>query len=125
MPGLRQPGGQREVVALTANTTLTNYDIGKIFTNRGATGSITITLPAADSENAGGIITVMTLADQSVTVASSPADKLVILNDAAADSVAVSTSSEKIGAVLDFISDGTNFFAASRCVGATTITTAT
>lgn len=125
MPGLTAPGGQKEVIALTANTTLTNYDIGKIFTNRGATGSVTITLPAANSENAGGVISVITVADQTVTVASSPADKLVIFNDAAADSVAISTSSEKIGAVLDFISDGTNFFAASRCVGATTITTAT
>ena len=124
MPGLRQPGGHREVVALTASTTLTNHDIGKVFTNRGAAGSVTITLPAPDSTNQGGCIDVHVVADQTVVVTTT--DKLAIFNDAAADSVAVQTSGEKIGGSFQFISDGTSWLARSMGVGgAFTITTAT
>jgi hypothetical protein len=35
------------VFAKTANTTLTNNDCGKVFTNEGAAGAITFALPAA------------------------------------------------------------------------------
>jgi len=123
MAGTRQPGGHKEVIALTANTTLTNDDVGKIFTNRGAAGSVTVTLPAPDGINAGGSIDVYAVADQNVVVTTS--DKMAIFNDAAADSVAVSTSGEKIGACFQFTSDGTVWFAKSLGVGAHTITTAT
>jgi hypothetical protein len=125
MPGFRQPGGQREVVALTASTTLTSYDSGKIFTNRGATGSITITLPVVNNETAGAELEVLVIADQTVIVASSPADTLVIFNDAAADSIALQTSGEKIGGALRFVCDGTAWVAQSLCSGAHTLTTAT
>ena len=123
MAGLRQPGGHREVVALTASTTLTNNDVGKVFTNRGASGAVTITLPTPDGENAGGEIEVCVVADQTVTVTTS--DKLILFNDAAADSVAFSTSGEKIGGVFLFLSDGTGWFAKKASVGANTVTTAT
>lgn len=125
MPGTRQPGGQREVVALTASATLTNYDIGKIFTNRGASGTVTITLPAPDSTNAGGRVEVYCVANQTLTVNCSTNDLLVIFNDAAADSVSFATANEKIGAGGMFISDGTGWIYANTCAGANTLTTAT
>lgn len=111
------------MVALTASVTLTNYDIGKRFTNRGASGAVTVTLPAPDAINAGGEIVFGVVADQNFIVTTS--DKLVIINDAAADSIAAQTSSEKIGAVFAVWSDGTSWFAENRSVGANTVTTAT
>lgn len=123
MPGLRQPGGHREVIALTASVTLTNHDIGKRFTNRGASGAVTVTLPTPDAVNAGGEIVFGVVADQNFIVTTS--DKLVLINDAAADSIAAQTSSEKIGAVFAVWSDGTSWFAENRSVGANTITTTT
>jgi len=67
----------------------------------------------------------MVVADQNVTVNCSTNDKIVIFNDAAADSVAWSTSGEKIGAGGDFVSDGTNWFFRAQNAGANTVTTAT
>lgn len=125
MPGLRQPSVDREVVALTASTTLSNYDLGKTFTNRGASGSVTITLPTASGDNAGGEIRVRVVADQTVVVNSATNDKIVIFNDAAADSVAWQTSGEKIGGGGMFESDGTNWFFSAINAGANTVTTAT
>lgn len=123
MPGYRQPGGQEESIAITASVTLTNFDIGKFFTNRGASGSVTVTLPSPDATNKGGVITFGVVADQTLVI--SCTGKLVLINDAAGNSVAVQTSSEKIGAVLAVRSDGTSWFVENRSVGAHTITTTT
>jgi len=125
MVGLRTRGDIREVVALTASTTLTNDDMGKVVTNRGASGSVTITLPTPSADNAGGMVEVRVVADQTVIVNCSTNDKIVIFNDAAADSVAWQTSSEKIGGGGCFVSDGTNWFFAASNAGANTVTTAT
>jgi hypothetical protein len=125
MPGTRQGTIAREVVAIAASTTLSNYDLGKTFTNRGATGSVTITLPTPSGDNAGGEIRVRVLADQTVVVNCATNDKIVIINDAAADSVAWQTSSEKIGGGGMFESDGTNWYFSALNAGANTVTTAT
>ena len=125
MPGLRQGTIEREVIALTASTTLSNYDLGKTFTNRGASGSVTITLPTPSGDNKGGEIRVRVVADQTVVVDCATADKIVIFNDAAADSVAWQTSSEKIGGGGMFESDGTNWFYNPLNAGANTVTTTT
>jgi len=125
MTGFRTRSNVSEVLALTASATLTNDDLGKIVTNRGASGAVTITLPTPSGDNAGGEVRVMVVADQNVTVNCSTNDKIVIFNDAAADSVAWSTSGEKIGAGGDFVSDGTNWFFRAQNAGANTVTTAT
>ena len=125
MPGLRQGTTEREVIALTASTTLSNYDLGKTFTNRGASGSVTITLPTPSGDNKGGEIRVRVVADQTVVVDCATSDKIVIFNDAAADSVAWQTSSEKIGGGGMFESDGTNWFFSSISGGTATVSTAT
>lgn len=123
MPGLRQPGGHRETIALTASVTLTNHDIGKRFTNRGASGAVTVTLPTPDAVNAGGEIVFATVANQNLVISST--GNLILINDAAANSIAAQTTNEKIGAVFAVWSDGTSWFAENRSVGANTITTAT
>lgn len=125
MAGLRQGKQDREVVALAASTTLGNGDLGKTFTNRGATGTVTITLPTPSGDNAGGEIRVRVVAAQTVTVNCATTDKIVILNDAAADSVSFATSNEQIGAAGMFESDGTNWFFSHISAGAATLTTAT
>lgn len=125
MPGLWAGSRDREVVALTASTTLTNNDLGKTFTNRGASGAITITLPTPSGDNSGGEIRVRVVANQNVTVQCATNDLLVIVNDAAADSVAWSTLNEKIGAGGMFESDGTNWFFSDLSGGTATISTAT
>lgn len=93
MVGFRTRGDIREVVALTASATLTNDDMGKVLTNRGAAGAVTITLPTPSGDNAGGSVEVRVVTDQNVIVNCSTNDKIVIINDAAADSVAWQTSS--------------------------------
>jgi len=123
MPGTFAPGGQREVVALTASTTLTDFDIGKIFTNRGASGAITITLPAPSAANRGGAIEVYVVADQTVLVLST--GNVILFNDAAGNSVAFSTAGQLIGGCFRMVSDGTSWFAQALQAGSNAVTTAT
>mgnify|MGYP000101909235 CR=1 FL=1 len=97
MAGTRQPGRQREVVNVTASTTLSYVDAGKTITNVGAAGAVTITLPAPSTCRDGDDIIVLSCVDQNLIVASGTADTLITLNDIAADSVALQTTSEKAG----------------------------
>jgi hypothetical protein len=125
MAGTRQPGGHREIINATGNITLTSDDVGKIVTNRGAAGAVVVTLPAANSTNAGGTILVLPTADQNLTV-SGTADTMIILNDLTADSVAVSTAGQKIGGGFEMVSDGVGWHAlVLGAAGTQTVTTAT
>lgn len=82
--------------AKTADYTITAADNGTLFTNTGASGAVVFTLP---TKAAGLVYHFKVIADQTVTVASAgSADDLVTFNDAGSDSVAFSTSGEKIGA---------------------------
>jgi hypothetical protein len=92
---------------------------GTVFTNRGAAGAVVFTLPAARAALAGFVYTFKVHANQNVTVASNPVDTLVTLNDAAADSLAASTTNEKIGAEIRAFCDGTSWFASGVAVGHT------
>jgi len=122
--GTRQPGGHREVIAHTASATLTNDDVGKIHTNTGAAGAVTLTMPTPSSTNAGGTITVLACADQNLTVATT--DKMIIVNDLAADSVSLQTASQKIGGGFVFTSTGALWHCGVLGNGGTmTVTTAT
>lgn len=125
MTGFRSRAGVREVLALTASATLTNEDLGKLVTNRGASGSVTATLPTPSGDNKGGMVRVRVVADQTMVVNCETNDKIVIFNDAAADSVAWQTTNEKIGGGGDFESDGTCWIFSNQSAGANTITTAT
>lgn len=93
--------------AVTADKTVSVFDNGKTFTNRGAAGAVTLTLPVVGPSLNGWSIRAIRHAAQSFVVATNPVDTLVISADAAADSVTITT----IGHGVEIWCDGTSFFA--------------
>jgi hypothetical protein len=98
-----------KIAALTGTAqTLKASQSGTIFHNVGLTASITVTLPAiADGPYYFKIIQG---AGYSIVVTSVVADTIITFNDAAADSVTFSSSSEIIGGHYEVICDGTSLF---------------
>lgn len=111
----------RRVVAKTADYTIKPpMDApGTTFTNRGASGAVIFTLPAPGENVKGYWYRFVSHAAQDVTVKTATADTLVTKNDAAADSVAASTTNEEIGAVIEAFCDGTSWFVYGLSVGHT------
>lgn len=118
--GVASPGE-----AKTADYTVTPFDSDKTFTNRGASATVTLTLPLVGPSLNGWSIRVVRLAAQSLVVATNPVDTLVISADAAADSVTIST----IGHGVEIWCDGTQFYAfllpgaAATIISGTTVAT--
>lgn len=98
--------------AKTAAYSILAVDNGTTFTNRGASGSVTLTLPAPF---ANAHYRMIVFAAQSFVVASDVADTFVLYNDATADSIASNT----VGATIDIWSDGTSWFGNGTSVGVT------
>lgn len=100
------------MLAKTADYTVVASDSGTIFHTTGATAAVNFTLPAISA----GPFWFMFIcgADQSLTVTSATADTIVTFNDLAADSVAFSTSGEKIGGTVEVYCDGTTLFVLGR-----------
>ena len=98
--------------AKTAAYTLTAADSGVTFTNRGASGSVTITLPAVSRDLHFKFVVV---AAQAFVVAADTADTLISYNDLDLDSV----SSNTIGAQMEVICDGTSWILLAPTVGVT------
>lgn len=112
------------LVAKTANYTVAATDSATVFTNEGAAGAVTFTLPTAAE---GLFYEFLVVADQTVTI-SGPADTLVIDNDAGADSVSFATATEKIGnKVRAIATDGGSkwFIEVIRASDSVSVTTAT
>ena len=84
-------------------------DTGKLFTTTGATGAVTATLPAPATTLKGTYCRVFNTVDQNLVIAVTGNDTLITLNDVAADTVTFSTSSEKIGAAVLCVCDGTKW----------------
>lgn len=102
--------GLKKIAVKTATTySIVAADIGTIFTNRGAGGNIAYTLPVTSTIAAGWHCRVFAVAAGTVTVSSATADTMVVFNDATADSIAFSTSSEIIGGAAEFVWDGTGW----------------
>jgi hypothetical protein len=74
---------------------------GTVFTNAGAAGAVTFTLPTPNKGLLGHWYRFLGVADQDIVVAAPVVDTLLTKNDAAADSLAASTSGEKIGACIE------------------------
>jgi hypothetical protein len=104
--------GLNGYAAKTAAYTILVSDNGTTFTNRGASGSVTLTLPAPF---ANARYRLVVYAAQTFVVAADAIDTLVAYNDAAADSV----SSNTVGAVIEVFSDGTSWYAIGTTVGVT------
>lgn len=96
------------IAAKTGDYTCLATESGTLFTNVGATKAITFTLPAISLGPWQFWFAVG--ADQSITVAGGTADTMITFNDAAADSLAFSTASEKLGGVMWAFCDGTSMF---------------
>lgn len=99
---------KRTVSAKTSAYTLTVEDNGKVFTNRGAAGSVTFTLPAVSSTFTGFHARFIAVAAQNIVI-SATAGEMVALNDATANSVAFQTASEIIGGGFEVVCDGTSW----------------
>ena len=100
--------GLLAIVPKTANYTIGTVatDVtGTIFTNEGASGAVTFTLP---SPVAGTVYLFAGVADQNITI-SAGAGLGVTVNNAAAASIAFSTSSQKIGSFAAAIAIGTKW----------------
>ena len=104
----RQPGGSRQVKAITADYTLSDQDWGKLITNRGAGGAVVVTMPAPGTAE-GETIEFFTVANQNFTVKAAAAAQFVLFNDATASSVLVGTTNQKIGTGIRLVSDGTSW----------------
>jgi hypothetical protein len=96
------------VSAKTASYQLLPNDCGKIFTNRGASGAIVLTLPAVADIPTGWNMKWLVVADQTVTV-TAPSGTLCGYNNVSRTSIAFSTSSEKIGGGGMIVYDGTKY----------------
>lgn len=92
----------RRVIDKTASYTISglNDRPDTIFTNRGASGAVTFTLPPPSAPYLGTVYHFRGIADQNLLVAGTTAGDIVTKNDAAANSLAASTSGEKIGAAM-------------------------
>lgn len=99
----------RRVVAKTAAYSIESRKdrSGTLFTNRGASGSVTFTLPPA-SRCTGWEYTFLTVAAQAIVVASKTADTLVVYGDATADSLATPA---QLGVQIQVRCDGTSWIA--------------
>lgn len=113
-----------KVRAITSAYTVSAADSGTVFTTRGASAAVTFTLPAVAS-GSGCVFTFISAANFAMTVASAEGDNIVTFNDAAADSIALSTANEIIGGAIKIIGDGTVWYALMNLSEAQTPTIAT
>jgi hypothetical protein len=107
------------VAKLTSYTIAPSDPCGTLFTNRGAVGAVTFTLPAPTAVAAGTYYDFLGVAGQNILVATAVADTLIAFNDAQADSVAISTAGALIGAHARAICDGTAWAYVGDTVGVT------
>lgn len=96
------------IVAKTADYTVKDTESGTWFTTTGATANVNFTLPAIST--GPWIFYFIAGADYNLTVTAGTVDTMVTFNDLTADSIALSTSSEKIGGGFVAFSDGTTLF---------------
>ena len=101
----------KNIEAMTGTTyQVKGSDFGKILTNRGLTASIAVTLPALADLQAGFWVAFYGVSAYGFSIASSGSnDNIIALNDAAADSLTMTTTSRIIGAYVMCIYDGTSW----------------
>jgi len=100
-------GQRRKVITHASTATLLVGESGSMITTEGSAGAVTLTLPAVASST-GVHYWFVNAEDQNMIIAA-PADTMVTFNDVAADSVAFSTSSEKVGGAAFAYCDGSKW----------------
>lgn len=118
-------GIKRVIEAKTADYTIVPAtDLsGKLFTTTGASGAVAFTLPTPSSSLKGCYYRFYNTVNQNMTINCATNDLIVGLNDVDLDSLAFSTSSEKIGGCVELICDGSKWLSMPMNFEATTITT--
>lgn len=103
-------------ITKTAAYTVLTGDSGKLIIANHASTQVEFTLPAV-ADCKGLAFFFASLGAASMKIIGGTVDKMVIKNDAAADSASYQTTSEKIGAACMVIGDGSNyyFFETSGC----------
>jgi hypothetical protein len=112
-------------VAKTANYTVVSADNGTLFTNTGATGAVTFTLPAVATSEGQSFEFLATVA-QNVEVASAEGTNIVWDGNAGRSSLTFSTSSHIIGGHLLFSANaaGTLWYVRNYSPATSTVTAA-
>jgi len=118
-------GQKTKVTAKTTDYTLTAADSGGLLTTTGASGAVVFTLPTVAAGFVGTDVTIVNTVDQDMTVTAQTAGQIVFKNDAAANSVAYSTASEKIGGAFRCVCDGSKWIVMPLAEEAQTITVTT
>lgn len=122
-------GWLKTVEAKTAAYTVVASDCGKMFTNEGATGSVTFTLPAPAAELSGVSYEFVTVAAQAIVIGVTGNDKLIVHADAAADTVTTAATIGQhfqvtcVGATGWFVESDPSAASAATAVTAVTIAT--
>lgn len=95
-------GGLNQVVAKTADYTVTAADNGTLFTTQGAGGAVNFTLPTLA---AGLRYAFFNEADQNMTITAAAVDTMVGFNNLVANAIAFTTTSEKAGAYVEVVAN--------------------
>ncbi|MGE3278027.1 MAG: hypothetical protein AB7O67_23190 [Vicinamibacterales bacterium] len=104
---------ETRVIAKTAAFTIRSPHVapGTVFTNRGATGTVTFTLPTPNAAVQGAYYEFRAVADYSIVVAAPTAGQIIAPDDAAADNVGLQISGKKVGRGIRVHCDGTSWHA--------------
>lgn len=97
-----------KVTTKTSAYTITPGDFGKVFTTRGATSTMIFTLPGVETTYNGEFVLFLNVADYDMIVAGTDGE-LVTFNDLTANNIGIITASERIGAGLLAVCDGTSW----------------
>jgi hypothetical protein len=122
MSGTRQPGGNKEVVVVTATMTLSSHHVGKTILVE-SSAACTLTMPTPEQCLKGGEMLIINSADQNLIVGLD--EKIITKNNLAADSVAYQTAGELIGGAFLMVNTGSKWAALPLAEEAVTITVAT
>jgi hypothetical protein len=95
------------VMIIAATATLSEVHNGSTVVVRGATGAVTLTLPATPLK--GLRYRIVNASAQNLILVAGTADTMVVYNDLTADSVALQTTSELIGGSFEVVGDGTGW----------------
>lgn len=101
------------ISAKTASYQIVPADLGTIFTNRGAAGAVTFTLPVVGDIQTGWWCEFFSavLAQDFIIAAQGSLDNISTFNDLTADSLTLSTASERAGGGFRLVWDGTGWLA--------------
>lgn len=110
------------VSTVTADTTVTEAMAGQMFVTNGA-AAITFTLPASPKQ--GLEYSFYNAVDQNIVLTCATTDILIVFNDIAADTVALSTVATKVGGSFRVIGTGTKWLVIPSIWGGQTVTITT